>query len=63
MTPRELVRDLSARFAKRGGSDKLVVVSLDSNVVEIQGFPRLHAIRAYQWPFDLQDPNSATHLL
>src|SRR5262245_44435485 len=55
--------DLSTRFAQRGKKDRLVVVSLDSNVLEVQGFPKLHAIRAYQWPFDLQSSDSRTHLL
>jgi hypothetical protein len=46
--------DLSARFAKRGKIDKFVVISLESSVLEVGGFPAKHAIRAYQWPSDLQ---------
>lgn len=55
--------DLSAQFADRGRKDKLVVVSLESSVLEVRGFPGRHAIRAYQWPTDLQSPDSQTHLL
>jgi hypothetical protein len=55
--------DLSVRFAKRGERDKFVVASLDSSVLEMRGFRGLHAIRAYQWPFDLQSSDSRTRLL
>ena len=55
--------DLSARFSQRGDKDRFVVLSLDSNVLAVQGFPNRHAIRAYEWPFDLQSTDSRTHLL
>ena len=55
--------DLSAGFAKRGRKDKFVVVSVESSVFEVRGFLGRHAIRAFQWPSDLQSPDSQTHLL
>ena len=55
--------NLSAKFAQRGKKDSFVVLSLDSNVHEVRGFPGRHAIRAYQWPFDLQSQSSLTRLL
>jgi hypothetical protein len=55
--------DLSAQFNRRGKTDKFVVLSLDSSVLEVGSFPGRHAIRAYQWPFDLENADSRTHLL
>jgi hypothetical protein len=55
--------NLSTKFAQRGNKDRFVVLSLDPNVLEVRGFPRRHAIRAFQWPFDMQSQSSLTRLL
>ena len=54
---------LGADFTKRGRRDRFVLVSLESSVLEVRGFRGRHAIRAYQWPSDMQSPDSQTHLL
>jgi hypothetical protein len=55
--------DLSAQFKRRGRKDKFVVFSLESSVLEVRGFRGRNAIRAFQWPFDLESMASRTHLL
>ena len=55
--------DLSAQFKRRGRKDKFVVLSLESSVLEVTGFRGRNAIRAFQWPFDLESADSRTHLL
>ena len=55
--------DLSAQFQRRGRKDKFVVLSLESSVLEVTGFRGRNAIRAFQWPFDLESAGSRIHLL
>lgn len=54
---------LSAKFANRDRKDRFVVISLESTVLEVRGFAGRHAIRTYEWPSDLRNSDSQTHLL
>lgn len=55
--------DLAAKVAARGAQDRFVALSLDPNVLTVQGFKNLHAIRAFEWPLEIGKRDSETELL
>jgi hypothetical protein len=55
--------ELSRGFSRRNKKDKFVVVSLESTVLSLRGFPGLQAIRAYLWEHDPGSSAFQTHLL
>ena len=55
--------DLNGAVQARGKKDRIVIVSLESSVLELPGLPALHAIRTFRWTYEPQSSAFNTHLL